>query len=292
MNKEHQRNRFRLLSNIKESFLLVHRLNRNSNWADRALYGSEYYDKEKLYTHREIFPNEVVIEYDNKSKGLNETYAKIISRRLNKHRISYDMWFSGNKSIHIHTYWDIPEVKDLPLLKKAIIYVLTNGLNDPDLRLCSEGHLIRAEYGIHESTQNNKTPLKHNSRLLYFNKIKPEMWERYNIMFSERLLIKTIENPTAIKEHPAFKIIFNPESFKEVNDGRERAMFFLLQVLKHDYKNYNDLFIFIYDWYKYSGGFKLTKEQIKHKVKYHWNKDYNVGVRYLETLADELKIPL
>jgi hypothetical protein len=290
--KTFQENRFKLLSNIKPNFLLVYRESRKSNWADRAIYQTEYYNKEKLYNHREIFPNEVVIEYDNKTKCINELYTKIITKRLKKNKILYDLWYSGNKSIHIHTFWDIPEVKYLSLLKKAIMFELTDGLQHPDLRLSSDGHLIRAEYGLHESTNKNKSPMKHNSRLLVFNKITKEIWDRYNILTSELLHRKVTTTSSNIKEHPAFKIIFNPESFKEVDDGRERAMFFLLQVLKKDYTTPNDLFVFIYEWYKYSGGYKLSKDEIKRKVKYHWNKDYNLGVNYLENLVKELSITL
>jgi len=104
--------------------------------------------------------------------------------------------------------------------------------------------------------------MKHNSRLLVFNKITKEIWDRYNILTSELLHRKVTTTSSNIKEHPAFKIIFNPESFKEVDDGRERAMFFLLQVLKKDYTTPNDLFVFIYEWYKYSGGYKLSKETL------------------------------
>lgn len=294
MKKEYQEDRFKLLNEIYPNFLLVYREGRQSNWADRAIYGSEYYNKDKLYNHRVIFPNETVLEYDENTKNKNKLYTAVIRNRLMKLNINFDMWHSGNKSIHIHTFWNIPEVKYLSVLKKGIMLTLTENMIDPDLRLCSDGHLIRAEYGLHESSGKHKLPLKHNSRLFQFNKITQSMWNKYNSLVSEILHTKVITNPTKIKDHPGFKILFNPDSFKEVNDGRERVMFFLLQVLKSDYSNWNDLFVFIYDWYKYSGGYKLDKEDIRRKTKYHWDKDYCMSVNYLERLLDELgiKIPL
>ena len=60
----------------------------------------------------------------------------------------------------------------------------------------------------------------------------------------------------------------------------------LIQTLKKQYEK-DDLVDFIYDWYRYAGGYKMDEISIRRKVYYHWNRDYGV-FHWIEELAEEL----
>jgi len=85
-----------------------------------------------------------------------------------------------------------------------------------------------------------------------------------------------------------FKFLLNPEDFRVVEDGRERVLFMLIHVLKEGYKEKEDLVRFLWDWYKYSGGFKLSEGDVRRKVVYHWNRTYFLTERFLNELLEEL----
>ena len=71
------------------------------------------------------------------------------------------------------------------------------------------------------------------------------------------------------------------------HDGRERALFLLIHLLKSK-NTKGELQEHLIDWYKYSGGYKLTNEDIKHKIEYQWNRNYNFGTPYIKELLEDL----
>ena len=274
---------------IQPEIMLVYRPTLKSSWADRCIYKGEGFNSKKLYNHRNILRNEVVIEFDENAPKKNKHYASVVASRLKKDGLKYITWKSGNKSIHLHLFIDIKDVKNLPLLKKVIMRHYCDNLIKPDLRLASDNHMIRAEFGIHEKTQKKKSLIKQCRGYTELQQLSNVIWEKYRQSFRTVLRRKLTIDVTEITEHPAYKFIITSEEFRAADDGRERALFMLIHTLKPKYKEkQNELIKFLQDWYKYSGGTQLSPSQIGNKVKYHWNKQYTFGLTYLMDLMDEL----
>lgn len=274
---------------LQDKILLCYRPTDKTGWADRVFYLSEEYDPEKPYNHRNILTNEVVIEFDTSSKEKNNELANKVCERLSKDNISFAKWYSGNKSYHVHCLINVESCRNVPLLKNVFMRYYTKDLPLPDLRLCAANHLIRCEYGIHETTGKNKTLITKSNDYPKVSIMKREIWEAYYEEMGSVMRRKVTTDVNNLVEHPGLKWILTAEKFREADDGRERALFMLIHVLKPKYVNdKEELVKFLQDWYRYSGGTKLSPAQIKGKVYYHWNRSYNFGDRYINDLLAEL----
>lgn len=146
-------------------------------WCGRA---SEDYEAE----HREIFPDEIIIETDLKTKRQNMLFARRLCKRLVINGFSYLRWDSGNKSQHIQLFF--PQLRRIyssdkrKKIKELFIRWLCackrhfpscsycdgdrkgNGIIDcpivlknVDMQLCGK-HMIRMEHAIHPKTGKRK----------------------------------------------------------------------------------------------------------------------------------------
>lgn len=273
--------------------MLCYRPTEKHSWSDRTLYLSEDYNPYKEYNHRSLLDNEIVIEYDLEDKELNKKYVDIIRERLTKDGIIYSLWHSGNKSIHLHVLVDTKEAKNLSLLKNAFIRVYSEGLPLPDMRLIGK-HLIRAEYGINEKTGVRKVRLRGSTRSLKdfsLSTIPDKVWDKYKELMVRVVKWKETNNLKDLANSDAVKLILDTVRFKEFRDGRERALFMLIHLLKGNYRSDKKGFVkYLQEWYRYSGGYKLSDSAIENKVSYHWNRDYNIGKNYILTFLDELGV--
>ena len=89
--------------------------------------------------HRTIGSNELLIELDAKSFAQNSKYALQITGYLNSQEIPHYVFWSGNKSLHIHIFLHI-DIKD-PEKQKIVREAAKKGCNlyrDIRLRLCTE----------------------------------------------------------------------------------------------------------------------------------------------------------
>jgi hypothetical protein len=294
-------------TNVQEKIMLVHRETRTCSWANRALFLSEEYNPITPYNHRSILYNEVVIEYDYEDKELNEKLATLVTDRLRDDKIKYSKWFSGGKSYHVHILVNPNKCRNISLLKNVICrYYGTFYKNPedgkiykekksetfikiiPDIRLCAENHLIRAEYGAHEGTGNLKTLVSKSPGYPEVCEITEDVWKEYIKQQSTVIMRRVSTDVNKITDLPGFKYIATSHLFREAEDGRERAMFILIHSLKDDYRDDKVGFIrYIQDWYKYSGGYKITDNQIKHKVCYHWDKSYSLN-KFLNDLLESI----
>jgi len=288
---------------MQDRIVLVNRKSENDNWSDRCLFLDDKYSAHKPYNHRSILQNEVVLEYDEEDPNINSKVTMWAIEKLNKYNINYARWKSGNKSQHIHIFIDTKQAQNVSLLKNAFMrFFGTFYIDDdknlykehpgkpvtkilPDLRLCSDNHLIRAEHGLHEKTGVNKTLLVLRGSFPELNEVPTEVWERYarqQQLNTTRKLLSTAEHSDELKKK--INMILNTTTFKDYNDGRERALFILIHYLKPKYQEKkDDLIKYLIEWYRYSGGYKMTSHQIKHKVHYHWSRQYQI-----ETMLDEL----
>jgi hypothetical protein len=286
--------------------MLCYRPTLKNGWGDRCLYLSDEYEPKKKYNHRSVLDK----EFDFEDRFVNRRIANTVEARLKTFGIRSMTWFSGNKSYHIHCLLDTKECKNLPVLKSVFIRYFGTVYRDgetfyydkkdipeglqvekirPDLRLAAENHLVRAEYGVHEKTGKCKTLYREDIDYFKLSKIPEQIWDKYTSQISANLKRQVTVDLKVLDEHPAFKYVVDSARFRENDDGRERALFMLIHVLKPKYKEDKPGFIrFLQDWYKYSGGSKLDDNAVKRKVDYHWNKEYKIGTTYLFNLLDEL----
>ena len=273
----------------QDKILLCYRENEGVPWTNRCFYLDEKYNSRTPYNHRSILNNEIIIEYDNKDKEENIRLTKLVRTNLDKDKVKYMVWDSGNKSIHIHILVDLKNATNIPLLKKTFIRYYCRDLPIPDLQLCSSNHLVRSEYGIHEKTGRKKELIYRHPEYPCINDIKPLIWDNYSDSRRESLARKIVNNSTEITALKGFKYLVTAHEFKEAEDGRERALFMLIHILKPQYKDKKaELISFLQDWYHYSGGYKLTPKQIENKICYHWSREYNITERYLNEFLESI----
>jgi hypothetical protein len=270
---------------LQPQILLVYRPTDKIGWRDRCFYLDEKYNPNTQYNHRSILSNELIIEYDSNIKEDNVQATKEVCKRLDKDGIKYALWDSGNRSLHVHVFINLKEATNIPLLKKTFIRHYTHGILQPDLQLCSGNHLIRCEYGVNEKSGKPKTPIYRSKDYPILNDIKPEIWAEYSEERRKALVRSIVRNDTELTSTKGFKYLISAHEFKEAEDGRERALFMLIHLLKPQYKeNRKGLVEFLQDWYRYSGGYKLNDKQIWGKVIYQWDRQYNFTENYLNEL--------
>jgi len=274
---------------IQKEIMLVYRPTLKSNWAYRCLFLDKDYESHIPYNHRSILRNEIILEWDDDNEVLNKRYAYKIGQKLKKDGIKICKWSSGNKSVHVHCLVDLKSAKNIPLLKKVFIRHYCEGLPLPDLRLCVSNHLIRAEYGVHEKTGNKKLLISKDKDYPMISSIPKIVWEKYVKAATTNMKRKVTRNLADVRELKGFKYVLTSHQFREAEDGRERALFMLIHVMKEQYAGRKEEFLkFLQEWYRYSGGYKLLDAQIKRKLDYHWKKDYNVGEKYLNELLESI----
>jgi hypothetical protein len=268
----------------QDEILLCYRDSEESSWADRCMFLGENYNPNKAYNHRSIIANEVVIEFDEKDASKNKALAEAVCSKLDKDNIVYSSWISGNKSVHVHVFFDFKEAKHQATLKRAIMNHYTDGIGEPDFRLCADNHLIRAEYGVHERTGKQKSPIYCAREYPKLNRIAPAIWDRYNAVMASRVKRELSGQVTDLSQYTGYKYVLTAHEFRATDDGRERAMFMLIHTCKRNYKTKEELFTFIWDWYRYCSGYKMSERDVWHKVTYHWDKEYTITTQYLNDL--------
>lgn len=273
---------------IQSEILLVYRPTQKSSWGNRVLFLGEGYDAIVPYNHRSVLKTEIVIEYDTDDLVANRKFVDEIARRLKKDGIEYAKWYSGNKSTHLHCFIDVKNAKNIQLLKKCFMRVYTVGLPIPDLRLATNNHLVRGEYGIHEKTGKHKSLISKTPNYPLLGTISTTVWEYYYKQMSIVVKRRTTIDTKDLMEHKGLQYILATHKFKESNDGRERALFMLIHLLKPRYSDKKEFTKYLIEWYRYSGGTSLTDRQIASKVWYHWSRNYNIGIPFLNELLESI----
>lgn len=237
------------------------------------------------YNHRTILDNEVVFDFDSDKQEENLENSYIVCEKLINDNIYFTVWDTGNKGMHIHTFWNnLKEFSDLVLMKKTILKHYAYGMNI-DYQLAGK-HLVRMEYGINEKKRGNtKEPLS--DVALSFNDVPESIIQEYKEELN-RFLTRRIEVPMELDDQLLKDFL---EGKFEIRDGREKFMFFLINTLKGKMQK-EDLVSRLISWYRYSGGVKLTDLEIKRKVDYHINKGvtYTFGMKFFDSLMKEYDV--
>lgn len=277
----------KFVNNYQKELLLVYRPTLKDTWGERTLYKGKGFDPKKVYNHRMLLNNEIVFEYDLEDNNLNKKYVDIIAKRLSENNIKWSKWFSGGKSYHLHCHVNTKGCTDLPLLKRSFTAYFTKGLPKPDMQLCSP-HLIRAEWGVNERTGKFKTLISKVKGYPYLGKVPEEVWKEYSTRKKISISNKAAWSTKDLVNSKEVKLLLNTIKFKEFGDGRERSLWALIHILKHQYKDKAELKSFLVDWYKYCGGKKLSSGDICYKIDQQYGKDYTPGINYLRNLIEDL----
>jgi len=297
----------------QKNMILVYRGETTDNWKKRCTYLGKDYHPKVPYNHRTILDCEVVIEYDYDDVSLNQRLVDKVVKKLNEDGIKYSKWASGNKSSHIHFLIRQHKVANLPLLKKAIMLYYGTFYYDketktvyaepkegrdkivPDLKLATANHLIRAEYGVHEKTQNQKSLIYKTPEYPSLSNIPVKVFDYYSQSQERSVRQRVLYNATDVLASDTLKKLLDAVYFRKgMNDGRERIMWMLVQVLKGNYKDkpegLGELTKFIIEWYKYSSdqGMKMSEQDIKNKVRHHWFQDYTISEAKLKEVIEEV----
>ncbi len=273
---------------FQSKILLCYHPDNNSYWNDRAWFLGENYNPNKKYNHRGILYNEIVVEFDEDNKEKNEEYAREVGRRLQQDNISYSLWYSGNKSTHLHCFLEVGAVKNIQLLKKCFMRHYCDGLPLPDLRLAVENHLVRGEWGVHEKSGKRKSLLFKYRDYPRASPIPEAVWKRYYNEMARLVQRRVTTDVQDLSDHPGLKYILSTH-FKDAGDGRERALFMLVHLLKKKYTDEAELTKYLQEWYRYSSSKQgMTDEQVRRKVHYHYNRDYTITEKYLNELLESL----
>jgi hypothetical protein len=273
--------------NYQKEILLVSRPTVKSTWSNRCLFASKEYDSSTLYNHRMILENEIVFEYDLEDSKLNKKYVLEIAKRLSSNNIKWAMWFSGGKSYHLHCFVNVKGATDLPIFKRSFMSHFTKGLPKPDMQLCSP-HLIRCEYGVNERTGKHKFLVSKTQGFPFLGRVPKDVWEEYGKRRKISMSVKSHYNTKDLVNSVEVKLLLDTIKFKEIDDGRERSLWALIHILKHQYKDKDELKSFLIDWYKYCGGKKLSASDISRKIDQQWGKEYTPGITYLRNLIEDL----
>ena len=293
------------LQQHQKEILVCYRPTLKKGWGDRTMFLSDDYDENKPYNHRTILDKEIVIEYDDEDKEINRKYTDEVGRRMSEDDIKWAKLTSGNKSTHLHTLLDINGAMNLSLLKNAFIRYYTQSprwkktLPLPDMGLCGN-RLIRLEHGVHEKTGRFKTPVYtitgYGEKL---DDVPQPIWNLYDKMYERVQKWKSTMVSKELANSEQVKLILDTVRFNKYGDGRERALFILIHMTKDKYKKeFPDnehqgkeaLTKFLSNWYQSSRGYKLTNIDIAHKVSYHYNRSYSLGMTYINTFLEELGI--
>jgi len=118
--------------------------------------------------HRKIFSREMIFETDLPEPKENKQIAEDIIKTLVKNKFKFSAWDSGNKSIHIHIFFDKQFEKELTTseqrtkAKDLFAQELSKGVSGLyeklDKNKFNENTMIRLEYSTHLKTGRQKEP--------------------------------------------------------------------------------------------------------------------------------------
>lgn len=252
----------------------------------------EYVDYVETYglpNHREIFPDEVVLDIDVEEKDnvLLSNCLNNISKNLLDNEMDYTLWESGGDGFHFHLFFS--ELLNYnkfqrTIIKKEIKKFLGKGwIRHNNVHVCMGNPvLIQLETAKHRKGGIKKFIYR---SIFNDNKIPKEVLKKFNekkdYYFNKKFVQKEGVTPKEI-------LFLEQEDFANVKDGRNRALF----VLAAYYSKFMDdekLFKKLKEWNKYSLNNYLSDRQIRATIKSIKREGVPLfPYRYLNDLLEEL----
>jgi len=278
-----------------EDIQLVYHPTQQSSW-ERTTFTDEKYDEEKAYNHRTVFTSEVVLEYDDGDKKLNYDLAMRASKKMTQEHIQHAVWTSGNKSTHIHAFFNFSDAENIRYLKRLILQFFGNVKHlgtwyEPDMALTSPNHLIRAEHGIHEKTQQRKAFVDKSRYYPRHNSIPEEVWTEYDTTKDDISSFEDNEELVeSVAESDAFRWLLDPSNIREIGDGKKRGVFVLGNILyQATDKSDEDIINFCQEWYEAAGGRDYKEKDIRQTLEANFQKGgYTPGFMFIGDLMSDI----
>jgi len=269
--------------------------------------------------HRSMMGNEIVIESDYPEYIDNFEAAKIVGSMLEGKGFTPHYYYSGNKSIHIHVFLDwgcmsgIELWKDVKKFKKDfIIWLRTEmiscfgtNIREFDKDLIKATHLIRCE--LSKNKKGYKTFIGYTHNDLSFvpyicnedNRIYPRLGKikLSNPNCTNELLDRFFAKKEKTKPTPTSH--FNPDDcpgevrqsvgrllsddFKEVSDGKQRAMFIIVSELRRVMGD-DEAKPMVNDW-----NLRMGSPILQSEIDYRFTKKaYTLSNKYINDFMEEV----
>ncbi len=299
-----------------DSFKVAYELYDGVAWK-YFIYPSDKYDEwsgqykgDNEAEHREIFPDEIIIETDLPYKHTNTIYTKRLCKRLRLNGFSYKKWDSGNKSKHIQLIfpqllrvYSSDKRKEIKLLfirwlcgckRKYINCSYCNGskkgddiidcevvTKDIDMLLFGK-HMIRMEYSIHPKTGRLKV-LEEEYRCNEDNVLPQQVIKQFNKRKGK--LIFKYKGSKQSTDMMCIHYFLN----NSLDDCRQRVCFSVASHLVHS-KGAQETRDIIYTWNKKYLNNYIKKGYIEGLIKYILRDTKKTGCKFNKGLLRELNL--
>lgn len=245
--------------------------------------------KEEGITDRRIMKDEVVIETDMQMRKMNYGVSMMHEKKLLKHNIAYERWWSGNKSYHTQVHFPelmmVNDAADLKLLKRLFMLWMYDFDEDKaskhklDLQL-SGNHLIKMEYSKHHSTGNTKRLYSEN--ISDKDNVLPiSVWVTYTRM--KRMPKRDMRKVKMSRMKCMLYFLDN-----KLNDCRKRVMFVLLNNLRDEF-GMKKAIEMIRDWNDMHNN-HISDVDMDWMINYHAKTKYTPKCKYIRDVLRELNM--
>lgn len=263
-------------------------------------------------TDREILHNEIVVESDldlgskiENCNGQFNLYTKYIYPTLYKKEITHNVWYSGNKSYHIHTFFDKLkdyQGNDLKLIKTLFIMWLfkcdksVDNCNEcPGLysngEICllkrfkidmqlSGKHMIRIEHGYNWKSDNHKRLIR---KVIFkeLNKLPLEVIVKFKYLKAKQIQWEDCKTNLKILK-PMDKKCLNYFLNTKLVDCRKRVMFILIRNLLKQYSR-QEVEMIMLSWNKLQDNY-LSFTDLNSAINYAIKCNRNPGCKYIKEI--------
>lgn len=194
-------------------------------------------DESIEYNHRDVLPDELVIDLDGSSFEENVEKMKIIAHQLSMDGKKFTIWRTNQEGsgLHIHSFWKgLDKVSEPRLLKELLAEHYTNNMKGIDRQLFGN-HLVRMEFGLYEKKVGlglSKVPLKNGLNVeehFHKNEIPIEVFEEYGkrVLYYALKRLTPREGVSGVSHQPKCIKYILGDDFVKLKDGGKRALFIL-----------------------------------------------------------------
>jgi hypothetical protein len=277
--------------NASEDFRLAYHEYKNAWW--------RYYTKADTYrkidfNHRDIFPNEVVLDFDEEDIETNAHYASKVIVFLKEKKIKHSVFYTGGKGVHIHCFFKgIEKASENKLIKTLLTDWMTGCIDISIDKQLMGRHLVRMEFGHHESKMPErvyKVPIGDSFKDHFtLNNVPKFIWKQYEekILFFALRRMQYQQEGVKITGIPLCLKYLMSDEFAKHRDGGKRAIFAIASY----YRNLPDreLGELLLRYNKYVLKEPLLREQLYQQIKsVRKHKGRHVGCSYRHTLLREV----
>lgn len=273
----------------KEVVRVAFHANQRSKWE----YADTQNMRSRKYNHRDVLPDEVVLDFDEEELSANIYWSNKVSEQLHRLGVKHSLWTTGGKGTHIHTFWEgLDEVAEPRDLKNLLADWMIEGISVKVDRQLMGKHLVRFEWGHYEKAlpdKKFKEPVHAEDHFKY-NKIPGPVFEKYKKNVVDYALRRLRWKHSGVKykyETPCCMKYIASDEFAQHKDGGKRAMF----VMASYYSNLpnEELGPLLSRYNKYNLKKPLPKETIIGMVKsVRAHKGRKVGCRYRHELFRDI----